>query len=174
MYTSTPETWGSTRWGSKNFGRYKSQTGSVASWLKCPRRWVVKQTCSGWQVIQWALFLAQRSALFLLAAASAQGAKAAAWHKSRSCHLSDVGKEVSETPSCDQANELKRSGIYLNQLMAFATISTTILTGVLQTRTAQQMMTTAKDMKSQAVTWLAVRLACMLGCCRSMPGQEAR
>ena len=118
------------------------------------------------------LFVAQKSALFILAAASAHDAKAAAWQKSWPLSLVKLrGRRFASAKLravADQANELKRSGIYLNQLMAFATISTTILTGVLQTQTAQQMMTTAKDMKSQAVTWLAARLACMLGCCWSL------
>ena len=46
------------------------------------------------------------------------------------------------------AGDLKNSSIWLNQIMAFATISSMILTAVMQTETA-------KDMKSTAITFLA-------------------
>jgi len=75
----------------------------------------------GQQVLQWLVFLSQRSVLFGLAAMSALGAK--------------------------KAGDLKHSSIYLNQLMAFATISNTILAAVLQTQTA-------KDIKDEAVKLL--------------------
>ncbi|CAE7200163.1 pmpB [Symbiodinium sp. CCMP2592] len=75
----------------------------------------------GQQVLQWLVFLSQRSVLFGLAAMSALGAK--------------------------KAGDLKHSSIYLNQLMAFATISNTILAAVLQTQTA-------KDIKDEAVELL--------------------
>ncbi|OLP76112.1 hypothetical protein AK812_SmicGene43996 [Symbiodinium microadriaticum] len=67
------------------------------------------------EAVQWITFLAQRTFLFAIGALSAFGAK--------------------------KAGDLKQSSIYLNQLMAFATISNTILAAVLQTQTA-------KDIKS--------------------------
>jgi len=72
------------------------------------------------QVIQWILFLAQRTILFGIGAFSALLAK--------------------------KAGDLKNSSIYLNQLMAFATISNTIMAAVLQTKTA-------KSVKSQAINF---------------------
>ncbi|CAE7812356.1 pmpB [Symbiodinium sp. CCMP2592] len=72
------------------------------------------------QVVQWITFLSQRSFLFALGAFSALGAK--------------------------KAGDLKQSSIYLNQLMAFATISNTILAAILQTKTA-------KDIKSEAANF---------------------
>eukprot|EP00439_Symbiodinium_sp_Y106_P013678 s4908_g1.t4 len=72
------------------------------------------------QVVQWITFLSQRAFLFALGAFSALGAK--------------------------KAGDLKQSSIYLNQLMAFATISNTILAAVLQTKTA-------KDIKSEAANF---------------------
>ncbi|OLP92608.1 hypothetical protein AK812_SmicGene25566 [Symbiodinium microadriaticum] len=69
-------------------------------------------------VIQWILFLAQRTVLFGIGAFSALLAK--------------------------KAGDLKNSSIYLNQLMAFATISNTIMAAVMQTKTA-------KSVKSQAI-----------------------
>ncbi|CAE7374913.1 pmpB [Symbiodinium sp. CCMP2456] len=72
------------------------------------------------QASQWMLFLSQRMLLFGLTATSA-GAKS--------------------------AGDLKESSIYLNQLMAFATISTMVFTAVMQTNTA-------KDLKSNAITFL--------------------
>ena len=72
------------------------------------------------QALQWILFLSQRVLLFGLTATSA-GAKS--------------------------AGDLKESSIYLNQLMAFATISTMVFTAVMQTNTA-------KDLKSNAITFL--------------------
>jgi len=73
------------------------------------------------QAVQWIMFLSQRTFLFALGALSALGAK--------------------------KAGDLKQSSIYLNQLMAFATISNTILAAVLQTQTA-------KDIKSDAAHFL--------------------
>ncbi|CAE7657264.1 unnamed protein product [Symbiodinium sp. CCMP2592] len=72
------------------------------------------------QAVQWITFLSQRTFLFALGALSALGAK--------------------------KAGDLKQSSIYLNQLMAFATISNTILAAVLQTQTA-------KDIKSDAANF---------------------
>ncbi|CAE7610240.1 unnamed protein product [Symbiodinium sp. CCMP2456] len=72
------------------------------------------------QAVQWITFLSQRAFLFALGALSAFGAK--------------------------KAGDLKQSSIYLNQLMAFATISNTILAAVLQTQTA-------KDIKSDAANF---------------------
>ncbi|CAE7234392.1 unnamed protein product [Symbiodinium sp. CCMP2592] len=73
------------------------------------------------QAVQWITFLSQRTFLFALGALSALGAK-------------------------KDAGDLKQSSIYLNQLMAFATISNTILAAVLQTQTA-------KDIKSDAANF---------------------
>ncbi|CAE7493499.1 pmpB, partial [Symbiodinium natans] len=73
------------------------------------------------QAAQWAIFLSQRVVLFVLAATSALGSK--------------------------RAGDLKQSSVYLNQLMAFATISTAIMAAVMQTQTA-------KDMKSDTVHFL--------------------
>ncbi|CAE7269750.1 unnamed protein product, partial [Symbiodinium necroappetens] len=56
------------------------------------------------QAVQWITFLSQRAFLFALGALSALGAK--------------------------DAGDLKQSSIYLNQLMAFATISNTMLVGI--------------------------------------------
>ncbi|CAE7361112.1 unnamed protein product, partial [Symbiodinium sp. KB8] len=51
-----------------------------------------------------------------------------------------------------QAGDLKQSSIYLNQLMAFATISNTILAAVLQTKTA-------KDIKNEAANFFFIAAA---------------
>ncbi|CAE7344910.1 unnamed protein product, partial [Symbiodinium microadriaticum] len=72
------------------------------------------------QAVQWITLLSQRTFLFAIGALSAFGAK--------------------------KAGDLKQSSIYLNQLMAFATISNTILAAVLQTQTA-------KDIKSDAANF---------------------
>ncbi|CAE7940562.1 Tnks2, partial [Symbiodinium necroappetens] len=69
------------------------------------------------QAVQWITFLSQRTFLFAIGALSAFGAK--------------------------KAGDLKQSSIYLNQLMAFATISNTILAAVLQTQTAKDIKSTA-------------------------------
>ena len=69
---------------------------------------------NGWvQTVQWLLFFLQRVFLFALAATSVLGARS--------------------------AGSVKRSAIYINQLIAFATISKTIMTAVLQTQTAKEM-----------------------------------
>ncbi|CAE7384572.1 unnamed protein product [Symbiodinium sp. KB8] len=56
------------------------------------------------QAVQWITLLSQRTFLFAIGALSAFGAK--------------------------KAGDLKQSSIYLNQLMAFATISNTTLAGI--------------------------------------------
>ncbi|CAE7818958.1 pmpB, partial [Symbiodinium sp. CCMP2456] len=72
------------------------------------------------QAAQWMAFVIQRVILFAIAAVSINGART--------------------------AGELKQSSIYLNQLMAFSTVATTVITAVMQTNTA-------KDMKSAAVNY---------------------
>ena len=71
------------------------------------------------QAVQWITFLSQRAFLFAIGALSAFGAK--------------------------KAGDLKQSSIYLNQLMAFATISNTILAAVLQTQTAKNIKSDAAN-----------------------------
>ncbi|CAE7248836.1 pmpB, partial [Symbiodinium pilosum] len=73
------------------------------------------------QLLRWAVFLVQRTFLFGLSAMSALGA--------------------------GSADEVKQSGVFLNQLMAFATVSTMMLTAAMQTNTA-------KDMQSSTVTFV--------------------
>ncbi|CAE7256002.1 pmpB [Symbiodinium sp. CCMP2592] len=73
------------------------------------------------QLLRWVVFLGQRTFLFVLSAMSALGARS--------------------------ADEVKQSGVYLNQLMAFATVSMMMLTAAMQTDTA-------KDMQSSAVMFV--------------------
>eukprot|EP00438_Fugacium_kawagutii_P008534 Skav223711 [mRNA] locus=scaffold2564:22209:25329:- [translate_table: standard] len=65
------------------------------------------------QLFQWISFLAQRAVLFAVSAKSIFGA--------------------------GRADRVKNSGVYLNQLMAFAAVSGSVVTAVMQTETAQMM-----------------------------------
>ncbi|CAE7190373.1 unnamed protein product, partial [Symbiodinium microadriaticum] len=86
------------------------------------------------QAVQWITFLSQRAFLFALGALSALGAKNAVCACLRVYGAGDAGQAREE-----EAGDLKQSSIYLNQLMAFATISNTILAAVLQTKTAKDI-----------------------------------
>ncbi|CAE7221165.1 pmpB [Symbiodinium sp. CCMP2592] len=97
------------------------------------------------QVVQWILFLSQRTFLFALAATSAIGAKT--------------------------AGDLKHSSIYLNQLMAFATISNTIMAAVLQTQTAKHIRSESASFLFDATDFVAQTASAGQGSLHSVSSQ---
>eukprot|EP00435_Cladocopium_sp_Y103_P067964 s503_g30.t2 len=81
------------------------------------------------QLLQWCSFLSQRVVLFAVSAASIFAA--------------------------GHADRVKNSGVYLNQLMAFAAVSGCVVTAVMQTETAQTMKNVAVEYLYRTAVFLS-------------------